>query len=76
MSITKLNALTVMIIYWMSNRILSIRVKEHRNPNGISDCTNHELFTGHRMCWEIVTILDTANSELKLRYKQLLHILK
>ena len=59
----------------MSKRILSIRVKEHRNPNGNSVCTNHELLTGHRMCWENVTILDTADSELKLR-KELLHVLK
>ena len=60
----------------MSKRILSTRVKEHRNPNGNSACTNHELLTGHRMCWESVTILETADSELKLRYKELLHILK
>ena len=60
----------------MSKRILSIRVKEHRNPKGNSACTNHELLTGHRMSWENVTILDSAESELKLRYKELLHILK
>ena len=60
----------------MSKRIFSIRVKEYHNPNGNSACTNHELLTGHRTCWEHVTIIDTANIKLKLRYKELLHILK
>ena len=60
----------------MSKRILSIRVKEHRHLNGNSACMNHELLTGHRMYWENVKILETADSELKLYYKESLHILK
>ena len=60
----------------MSKRILSIRVREHRYPNGNSACTNHELSTDHRMCWKNEIILDNADSELKLRYKELLLILK
>ena len=60
----------------ISKRILSIRLKENRNTKGNSACANHELLAGHRMCYENVTILDTTDIELKLRYKELLQILK
>ena len=60
----------------MTKKILSIRVKEHRSPKGCSACTNLELLTSHRMNCENSNILDSADSELKLSYKELLHIPK
>ena len=36
----------------MSERILSILVKKHRVSNSNS-ALDHELLTGHRMCWVI-----------------------
>ena len=60
----------------ITERILGIRVKEHKK-NTLSSVKKHELDNpGHQMDYENVEVIDNANNDFKLRMKELLHILK
>jgi len=56
-----------------TERILLYRLKEHQHDKS-SVCHQHEISTGHVMDVENVEVLDTADSDFKLRLKELLHI--
>ena len=56
-----------------TERILLYRLKEHQMDKA-SVCHQHEISTGHVMDVENVEVLDTADSDFKLRLKELLHI--
>ena len=61
-----------------TERILCHRIKEHRDekPSNPSACKKHiEKEPTHRIDFENVEILDSADNGLKLRIKELLHIL-
>jgi hypothetical protein len=58
-----------------TQRILSIRLSEHEK-NKKSACYQHSVNLKHRIDYENAQIIDTASSDLKLRVKELLHILK
>ena len=58
-----------------TERILCHRLKEHKN-NNTSACKQHiNANPTHRFNFDRVEILDTADSDHKLRIKELLHIL-
>ena len=57
-----------------TERILRQRISEHMTSDA-SACYKHEKNNpGHRMCYENVEILDSADSNFKLLCKELLHI--
>ena len=58
-----------------TQRILSIRVGEHEKRKE-STCYQHERTHKHRIDYENAEIIDTASSDMKLRIKELLHILR
>ena len=59
-----------------TKRILKLRLDEHKTKPE-SACTSHENSNpGHHMNYDDVEILDSADSDRKLRIKELLHILK
>jgi hypothetical protein len=57
----------------MTKRILSERINEHATTS--TACGQHASTTGHKMDYENVEVLDSASNVLKLRVKELLHIL-
>ena len=63
-----------------TERILSYRIKEHQSPkkdkkgNYESSVYAHHAKTGHVIDWEGIEILDRADSDPKLRVKEILHI--
>ena len=58
-----------------TERILGHRLKEHKN-NKASACRQHvDVNPTHHFDFNEVEILDTADSDRKLRIKELLHIL-
>ena len=56
-------------------RILSRRVNEHKKSID-SACFQHTVATNHEIDYENIEIIDKADTDLKLRVKELLHILK
>ena len=57
-----------------TERILSIRINEHRTLKS-SACHEHmQKHPGHIMDFENVEILDSASSDLKLKVKERIHI--
>jgi len=57
-------------------RILSHRINEHKLGSS-SACRQHiQAHPDHCMDYENIEIIDTADNDLKLRIKELLHILK
>ena len=59
-----------------TERILEHRVNEHINGAN-SACHQHETENpGHRMCYEEVEVIDSADTNQKLQIKELLHIIK
>jgi hypothetical protein len=59
-------------------RILYYRMKEHQDEkkDNNSACKKHiKANRGHRIAFENVEVLDSADNDLKLRIKELLHIL-
>jgi hypothetical protein len=56
-------------------RILSYRISEHKKSSE-SSCCQHESSTGHTMDYDNIEIIDKADTDMKLRIKELLHILK
>ena len=56
-----------------TERILLHRLKEHQSGES-SVCHQHEVSTGHEMDHENVEVLDSADSDFKLKLKELLHI--
>ena len=59
-----------------TERLLGYRIKEHQTKPE-SACKQHEKqYVGHQIDYGRVTILDTADTDHKLRIKELLHILK
>ncbi|CAF0999626.1 unnamed protein product [Brachionus calyciflorus] len=56
-------------------RILSYRISEHKKSSE-SSCCQHESSTGHTMDYDNIEIIDKAGTDMKLRIKELLHILK
>ncbi len=60
----------------MSTRILTHRIKEHKTIK-TSACKQHiEKNPSHVFNYDDVEVLDNAETEFKLRIKELLHILK
>ena len=58
-----------------TERILCHRLKEHRDKSS-SACKQHIMSKpSHHIDFENVEILDSADNDLKLRIKELLHIL-
>ena len=58
-------------------QILSRRIGQHRDTDKDSACNKHVAVNkSHRIDYDNVEILDTADSDKKLQYKELLHILK
>jgi predicted GIY-YIG superfamily endonuclease len=58
-----------------TERILRQRIDEHKESKD-SACFKHEKATGHKMAFSLVSVLDTADSDTKLKVKELLHILE
>jgi predicted GIY-YIG superfamily endonuclease len=59
-----------------TDRILSIRVKEHRKK-GESACRKHlDENPNHRIAWDDVEVIDSASTRSRLRIKETLHILR
>ena len=59
-----------------TERILSLRVDEHRK-SADSACNQHEANNeGHFIDYEGIEIVDRATTDFKLKVKELLHILK
>ena len=59
-----------------TSRILCHRLKEHQTQAN-SACRQHEQENpGHRMAYEQVEVLDSAESNFKLEMKELLHIIQ
>jgi hypothetical protein len=59
-----------------TERILSHRIKEHRDK-AESACKQHQdTNAGHKIDYDNVEILDSADNDHKLRIKELLHILQ
>lgn len=59
-----------------TERILSYRIKEHQSQQ-TSACLQHtKTHPGHLMDYKNVEVIDTADNELKVSVKELLHILK
>ena len=56
-------------------RILSYRIYEHKNDKE-SSCYQHATKTGHVIDYDNIEVIDKADSDMKLRIKELLHILK
>ena len=56
-----------------TKRILLYRLKEHGSDSK-SICHQHQVETKHKMDFANVEILDTADSDFKLKMKELLHI--
>ena len=56
-------------------RILSYRIYEHKK-NKESSCHQHSCNTGHEIDYDNIEIIDKADTDMKLRIKELLHILK
>lgn len=76
------------VVYWIrckscscsyigyTDRTLSQRVHEHETRPS-SACYQHQVtHPGHKMDFANTRIIDTGDSELKLRIKELLHITK
>ena len=60
-----------------TQRILGYRLVEHMKGQGNSACRQHERENpGHKMDYDEVEILDSADSNQKLEIKELLHIIK
>jgi len=58
-----------------TKRLLQIRIEEHQDPKKKSSCYKHcNENNGHQMDYDNVEILDSADSEYKLKMKELLHI--
>ena len=58
-----------------TKRALGIRLEEHKSKSQ-SACYKHMMEnTDHEMAFEDVTIIDSADNDDKLKYKELLHIL-
>jgi hypothetical protein len=58
-------------------QILSRRIGQHRDTDTNSACNKHVAVNkSHRIDYDNGEILDTADSDKKLQYKKLLHILK
>ena len=55
-------------------RILSYRIREHGRSS--SAVKQHSMATGHEIDYKNVEIIDRADTDRKLRIKELLHILK
>ncbi|CAF1051192.1 unnamed protein product [Brachionus calyciflorus] len=55
--------------------LLSYRISEHKKSRE-SSCCHHELSTGHTMDYDNIEIIDKADTDMKLRIKELLLILK
>jgi hypothetical protein len=58
-----------------TERILSYRLNEH-SKSKTSAIYQHSTDTGHQMNFDNPEIIDNASNDLKLRIKELLHILK
>jgi hypothetical protein len=59
-----------------TERILEYRMKEHMNSQS-SACYQHTAENpGHQMDYKNIKVIDKANSDFKLKMKELLHILK
>ena len=59
-----------------TEHILCHRLKEHRDGKS-SACKQHVVSNpGHRIDFDNVEILDSADNDIKLRIKELMHILK
>ena len=58
-----------------TERILMHRLKDHVRENFTPSCRQHEKSTAHKMDYKNVEILDTASNDMKLRTKELVHIL-
>jgi predicted GIY-YIG superfamily endonuclease len=58
-----------------TERILSHRIKEHQKSES-SACLRHSKETKHTIDYDNIEIIDKADSDLKLRIKELLHIQK
>ena len=56
-------------------RILRHRIKEHQTQE-TSACLRHSEELNHTIDYDNIEIIDKADSDLKLRVKELLHILK
>ena len=59
-----------------TERILLHRLKEHQHDKTSVCRHQHEMNTGHVMDIANVEVLDTADSDLKLKLKELLHIVR
>jgi hypothetical protein len=60
-----------------TERILHFRLREHKgeaSASGDSAIHRHHLSTGHEIDFDGVKILDTADNNYKLQYKELMHI--
>ena len=56
-------------------RILARRLKEHLKEEE-SACHEHNTELNHTIDYDGVEVIDTADSDTKLKIKELLHILK
>jgi hypothetical protein len=59
----------------MTTRTCSTRMEEHKKDNK-SHVFQHNVLEGHEIDFDNVQILDRANTELKLQYKEMLYIRK
>jgi hypothetical protein len=59
-----------------TKRILSIRLDEHKADKSKSHAREHERVSNHHIDYDKVEILDSADSDRKLKIKELLHIIK
>ena len=59
----------------MTTRACSIRMDEHKKDNK-SHVFQHNVLEGHEIDFDNVQIIDRANTELKLQYKEMLYIRK
>jgi len=60
-----------------TERILHFRLREHRGEASASNESavhKHQEETGHEIDFENVEILDRADNDFKLQYKELMHI--
>ncbi len=54
---------------------MSIRIDEHEKRSD-SGCHQHAETLNHQIDYENAEVIDSANSDMKLRIKELLHILR
>ena len=63
-----------------TERILAYRIKEHQSPkkdkkgNYLSSVYEHHKITGHKIDFDGIKILDRADSDPKIKVKDILHI--